>query len=35
MTHLSIVQVTDSGESATWGAHVNDDEYGAATRIDG
>jgi quercetin dioxygenase-like cupin family protein len=35
MTHLSIVQATDSGESATWGDHVNDDEYGAATRIDG
>jgi quercetin dioxygenase-like cupin family protein len=35
MTRLSIVEVADSGESATWGDHVNDDEYGAATRIDG
>jgi len=30
MTHLSIVEVDDSGSSATWGTHVTDDEYGAA-----
>jgi quercetin dioxygenase-like cupin family protein len=34
MTHLSIVQVADSGESATWGDHVSDEEYGADTQID-
>jgi quercetin dioxygenase-like cupin family protein len=27
MTHLSIVEVDESGESATWGAHVTDEEY--------
>jgi aldo/keto reductase family protein len=31
MTHLSIVEVDDSGESARWGDHVSDEEYGAAT----
>jgi quercetin dioxygenase-like cupin family protein len=30
MAHLSIVEVDDSGSSATWGTHVTDDEYGAA-----
>jgi quercetin dioxygenase-like cupin family protein len=34
MTHLSIVQVADSGESATWGDHVSDEEYRADTQID-
>lgn len=31
MTHLSLVEVDDSGNSATWGAHVSDDEYRATT----
>jgi quercetin dioxygenase-like cupin family protein len=30
MTHLSMVEVDDDGTSATWGAHVSDDEYEAA-----
>ena len=28
MTHLSLVEVDDNGNSATWGAHVTDAEYG-------
>ena len=28
MSHLSIVQVDEDGNSATWGAHVTDEEYG-------
>lgn len=35
MTHLSIVQVADSGETATWGDHVSDEDYTAASEIDG
>ena len=35
MSHLSIVEVDDLGESATWGDHVSDQEYGAAKQIDG
>jgi quercetin dioxygenase-like cupin family protein len=27
MTHLSIVEVDGEGNSASWGAHVGDDEY--------
>ena len=30
MTHLSMVEVDGSGNSATWGAQVTDEEYGAA-----
>src|SRR5215218_2006843 len=30
MTHLSLVEVDDDGNAATWGDHVTDDEYGAA-----
>src|SRR5437667_5638481 len=30
MSHLSIVEADDKGNSATWGAHVSDDEYRAA-----
>ena len=30
MTHLSMVEVDDEGNSATWGAHVTDEEYNAA-----
>ncbi len=34
MTHLSIVEVDDSGNSATWGSHVTDEEYGPASPIE-
>ena len=34
MTHLSIVEVDDEGNSATWGSHVSDEEYGAAPSIE-
>jgi quercetin dioxygenase-like cupin family protein len=27
MTHLALQEVDDEGTSATWGAHVTDDEY--------
>jgi quercetin dioxygenase-like cupin family protein len=30
MTHLSIVEADDSGNTATWGLHVSDEEYGTA-----
>ena len=30
MTHLALVQVDEDGNSATWGEHVSDEEYGAA-----
>lgn len=30
MTHLAMLQVDDEGNSATWGSHVTDEEYGAA-----
>ena len=29
MTHLAMIEVDDEGNSATWGAHVTDEEYGA------
>ena len=32
MTHLALVEVDDEGNSATWGEHVTDEEYGAAPR---
>ena len=28
MTHLAMVQTDDNGNSATWGDHVTDEEYG-------
>jgi quercetin dioxygenase-like cupin family protein len=34
MTHLSMVEVDDEGNSATWGVHVTDEEYGSAPPID-
>ena len=34
MTHLAMVQVDQEGNSATWGAHVTDEEYGAAPATD-
>ena len=30
MTHLALVEVDDQGNSATWGDHVTDEEYGQA-----
>ena len=35
MTHLAMLEVDDEGNSAKWGDHVSDDEYGAAPPIDG
>jgi quercetin dioxygenase-like cupin family protein len=29
MTHVSMVEADDEGNSATWGSHVSDEEYGA------
>ena len=34
VTHLAIIQLDDEGHGATWGAHVSDEEYGAAPSID-
>ena len=34
MTHIAMLQVDDEGNSASWGEHVSDDEYGAAPAID-
>ncbi|HKB47778.1 MAG TPA: cupin domain-containing protein, partial [Ktedonobacterales bacterium] len=28
MTHLAMLEVDDAGNSATWGEHVSDEEYG-------
>jgi hypothetical protein len=33
MTHIAMLQVDDEGNTATWGDHVSDDEYGAAPAI--
>ena len=30
MTHLAIIEVDNEGNSATWGDHVTDEEYGAS-----
>ena len=30
MTHIAMLQVDDEGNSATWGDHVSEEEYGAA-----
>jgi quercetin dioxygenase-like cupin family protein len=30
MTHIAMLQVDDEGNTAVWGDHVSDDEYGAA-----
>jgi quercetin dioxygenase-like cupin family protein len=35
MTHLSLVEVDEDGQSATWGEHVTDDEYGATVSLEG
>jgi quercetin dioxygenase-like cupin family protein len=34
MAHMAILQVGDEGTTATWGAHVTDEEYGAAPALD-
>ena len=34
MTHLALIHVDDDGNSATWGDHVTDEEYGTAPPID-
>jgi quercetin dioxygenase-like cupin family protein len=34
MTHLSMVEVDDKGNSATWGVHVSDNEYAATPTVD-
>ena len=34
MTHVSMVEADAAGNSATWGAHVSDEEYGAAPRAE-
>ena len=31
MTHIALQQVDDQGNAATWGDHVTDEEYGAAS----
>jgi quercetin dioxygenase-like cupin family protein len=31
MTHLAMFQVDDEGNAATWGDHVSDEEYAAAS----
>ena len=33
MAHLAMLQVDDEGNSATWGDHVTDEEYGAAPPV--
>jgi len=34
MTHLAMHDVDDQGSAVTWGAHVTDEEYGAAPALD-
>jgi quercetin dioxygenase-like cupin family protein len=34
MAHLSLVEVDEGGNSAKWGPHVTDDEYGSAVLIE-
>ena len=34
MTHIAMLEVDDKGNSATWGDHVSDREYGAAPAIE-
>jgi hypothetical protein len=31
MTHLAMLEVDDEGNSASWGEHVTDEEYGQHT----
>ena len=32
MTHLSMLEADDQGTSATWGAHISDEEYGGTAK---
>lgn len=32
MTHLALLEVDDEDNSATWGEHVTDEEYGLPSR---
>ena len=34
MAHLALVQTDEEGSTATWGAHVTDEEYAAAPTLD-
>ena len=34
MSHLAVLQVDDDGSSASWGAHVTDEEYRASPALD-
>jgi hypothetical protein len=34
MTHIAMQEVDDSGSPVTWGAHVSDEDYGAAPSVD-
>ena len=34
MTHIAMLDVDDKGNTATWGPHVSDAEYGAAPPIE-
>lgn len=34
MSHLAMLEVDDSGNPATWGEHVSDEEYAAADSIE-
>lgn len=34
MTHIAMLEVDESGNSATWGDHVTDEEYAAAPSIE-
>jgi quercetin dioxygenase-like cupin family protein len=34
MTHLAMLDVDEEGNSATWGPHVSDEQYGAAPKIE-
>jgi hypothetical protein len=31
MTHIAIQEADESGSPVTWGEHVSDEEYGAAS----
>jgi quercetin dioxygenase-like cupin family protein len=33
MTHIAMLEVGDDGAPATWGDHVSDDEYAAASSV--
>ena len=34
MTHIAMQEVDDAGSPVTWGAHVSDENYGAAPSVD-